>query len=80
MKFHQAEKAKTLRRKGNRVYIIDSCLMFVHHHNNWYRASTSHDEVWRKITAELEYRPTLEEAVADMVAFAQKHGLQEVTE
>jgi len=80
MKPHQIEKIKSLRSKGNRVYAIDGCLIFVHQHNDWYRANTGHEDFWYKITAELKYRPTFEDAVSDMVTFARRHGLQEVVE
>lgn len=66
--------------KGNRVYRINGILMYVKHFNGSYRASSNDDLTFYRIKSDLPYRPTFEEAVSDMVVFAQKYGLQEVTE
>lgn len=73
------EKLKQHYAKGNKVYNAGKGFwMLVKNHNGWYRANTNHDEIWFKINAELEYRVDFADAVADMVEFSARHGLQEI--
>jgi len=73
------DKKERLLNSGNIIFVKDGYLMYVHQYAFSFRASTNHDFLAKKISEELKYRLTLEEAVEDMKKFAKKYAVEVAT-
>lgn len=71
------DKIERLRAEGHRVYVVEGFLLFVQSYDvGGFRASTNHNLTAMRISQELRYRNSFDDALADLVAFAEKYMLE----